>query len=351
MSQISLAMQTAKWMEIPVLVALIAGLGSLVVSCLTAFFSYRAKIKESQLTDQNAERKARRDYEYEARKRLYEQCEPLLFELYELSIGGMKRVGSLARSAREGYLTEGTRGWLAVDAYYTLSTVYKLTAPLAIVKIIQRRLTLVDLALDARIREQFSLANCLYLTFSADFKLAGAIPELQYEPNLEFDPECMDFSEKCKSEPEKYCRQGLPVGRLDTAIEALIMSDEKGASRCMTFGEFESRYMVTSSDLHRNFSEVVSLFLHFHPRTRPILWRMLITQSHLYKTIVLNSETNFKWKKSGKNYAQIPEDERKKRYDWRQSPDEATDAKVLVEPFDVAEKYLTKRLGRIFSEE
>lgn len=344
-------MQTSKWIETPILIALVSGLISLVVSSLTALFTYRTKIKESELSDLNAERKARRDYEYEARKRLYEECEPLFFELYQLSIGGMKRVGSLARSARMGYLNNDSRGWLAVVDYYTLSTVYKLIAPLAIVRIIQRRITLVDLSLDARIKEQFSLANCLYSTFTADFKFAQANPKLEYNPNFEFDPANSDFSDQRQAQPERYFRQGLPVGRLDTAVDALIITDEKGSSRCMSFGRFESQYKDTSSDLHREFAEVVPLLLNFHPRTRPVLWRMLITQLHLYKTIIINSESGSLLNKSGRHFAQISPHERKKRYDWRQDPHEASDEEVLNEPFNVAEKYLSKRLGRDFTAE
>jgi biopolymer transport protein ExbB/TolQ len=39
----------------------------------------------SELEEQRAVRDARRDYEYEARKRLYAECEPLLFEAAELA--------------------------------------------------------------------------------------------------------------------------------------------------------------------------------------------------------------------------------------------------------------------------
>jgi len=270
--------------------------------------------------------------------------------LYEFSIGAVKRVGSLARTARTGHLSSNTKGWLSVDAYYTLSTVYKLMAPLVVVKIIQRRLTLIDLTLDTRIRAQYSLANCLYLSFTADFKLAKANPKLHYDPNLEFDPSCTDFTVKIEKEPEKYCRQGLSIGRLDNAVEALIIPDGKDSVRCMSFGEFEAMYEDKSSNLHKKFSEVISMFLNFHPQTRPILWRILITQVHLYKTIILNSETNFGWDKERRGYVLLGEKERKP-YDWRQSKEEADDQKALVEPFEIAQQYIKKRLGRFSSAE
>jgi hypothetical protein len=56
------------------------------------------------VADRNSARAARRDYEYEARKRLYEQVEPILFQLYEALEEAHYRVRSLARSSRNGNL-------------------------------------------------------------------------------------------------------------------------------------------------------------------------------------------------------------------------------------------------------
>jgi hypothetical protein len=32
---------------------------------------------------------------------------------------------------------------------------------------------------------------------------------------------------------------------------------------------------------------VADLFLNFHPEKRPILWRILVTQAHIYKALIL----------------------------------------------------------------
>jgi hypothetical protein len=293
------------------------------------------------LSEKSAKKKARRDYEYEARKRLYQQCEPLLFELYLLSIGGMKRVHSLARTARQGNLAPGTSGWLSVDQYYALSTVYKLFAPLVVVKILQRRLTLVDFNLDRRIREQFALADALYLTFTSDFKLAEIEPEIPYNPNRQLSMEGALFEEKLKKKPTKYYRQGLTVGSLDSAVEAMIVTGvEKDTVRCMSYGEFETEYENPTSKLHRKFSDVMKLFLNFHPQTRPVLWRILITQLYLYETIVLNSETNFTEKSADWPFGLLDAEEQG-RYDWRCKGD-GVDEHTVWEPFKVAEQYLRK---------
>jgi hypothetical protein len=55
------------------------------------------KIK-NDLEIKKDEQAARRDYEYEARKRLYQECEPILFQFVELSESALKRIYALARN-------------------------------------------------------------------------------------------------------------------------------------------------------------------------------------------------------------------------------------------------------------
>src|SRR5215207_1749089 len=136
---------------------------------------------EAELANKTAEQDARRDYEYEARKRLYHEIEPYLFLFLELSGGAINRIFRLAYTAKEGNL-DPNAGWLSGPGYFINSTIYRLIAPLAAFKLIQRRLTLFDLELDPKINIQYSLGKCLYSTFSDDFDLAKSYPSLEYEP-------------------------------------------------------------------------------------------------------------------------------------------------------------------------
>jgi hypothetical protein len=56
--------------------------------------------RESKLLEE----KALRDYQYEARKRLYEEFEPLLFQFNELSESAFRRILAFVREAKEGNL-------------------------------------------------------------------------------------------------------------------------------------------------------------------------------------------------------------------------------------------------------
>src|SRR5437588_3203958 len=131
---------------ISIIVAVVAALSSLVVAVVSYLSSRKnshdLESLKADLAEKQAEKSARRDYEYEARKRLYQQYEPLLFQLVELSESALRRISGLAKSASKGNLRPDHTGWLAPNDYYydhyMASTIYRLLAPFAILKLIQR---------------------------------------------------------------------------------------------------------------------------------------------------------------------------------------------------------------------
>lgn len=75
---------------------------------------------KNELDIKKDEQTARRDYEYEARKRLYNKFDPLLFQFNELSKSALKRIGEFTREAEEGHLSS----WLSetvAEGYYLKS--------------------------------------------------------------------------------------------------------------------------------------------------------------------------------------------------------------------------------------
>jgi hypothetical protein len=118
-------------LDLKIVLALLSALVSLLVAIIS-YLSTRANQREverlrADLNEKQAERNALRDYEYEARKRLYHECAPLIFQLLEQAEGVINRVGNLARTASQGKLEPG-RTWLKRD-YYRLSTYYRFLAP------------------------------------------------------------------------------------------------------------------------------------------------------------------------------------------------------------------------------
>lgn len=150
------------------LIALITAGASLVVSVATAAVSssFRRHSEtelarlQSQLTEEQSERDARRDYVYEARKRLYTEFQPTLFQMTERCSAAMTRITGMAESARTGRILWPGRlgdGW-EDDPNHMISTSWDLLAPLALFRIGQQKLTGVDMSVDAVTAWQYLLA-------------------------------------------------------------------------------------------------------------------------------------------------------------------------------------------------
>jgi hypothetical protein len=275
-----------KWSDPPVLAAFVTGLLGFILALWNYFLNRKnlieIEILKSTLSEKNSENNARRDYEYEARKRLYQEYEPLLFQLIEASINATYRIENLSKSIKNGDF--GDEGWLSRYNYYTRSTIYKLFAPIAIFKLMQKKLTFIDLSVDRTIDLKYKLAKQLYLCYTDDFELAGL------SKNIDYDPNNINWKELRLENPIKYCRQGVPMGLLDKTIDIFIEKDENGKEQIISFGEFEKKtaegYDNKSSPIY--FSR--ELFYKFHPKQKPILWRIIITQLLLFDVLISLSE-------------------------------------------------------------
>ena len=276
---------TPVWLAITL--ALIAAGASLVVAVLGRRTSRDVEVLKETLRQKGAERDARRDYEYEARKRLYAECEPLLFQTIDLVEHARTRIAGLARASRENGVRPDGSGWLAGPGYYFKSTVYFLLAPMTSFKILQRRLTVIDLGLEPRLHEQYEILKLVFLSFATDFELAKREPKLDYRPDYEAPSES-EWMRLLREQPSVHSRQGLFYGMLDLVAEDFIgptSQDEDGApgvERCKSFGAFLNEFNEQGSDIDRLRPEAESLFGGFHPQRKPVLWRVLVSQALLY---------------------------------------------------------------------
>jgi hypothetical protein len=329
-------------MSAEVIAALIVAAGSLAAAIygLSVGHSNQRELEtlKDSLAEKRAEQDAWRDYQYEARKRLYEEWEPLFFQLREASEIARDRIYSLASRARQGRLGVSAPSLLEHEGHYAISTYYQLMVPLTIFRLLQRRLTVVDLNLDPVASARYELAKWLYVSFASDYVFADADPRIQYTPDSDGRQELRE------SNPHQFWRQGIPRARLDAITETLLVRDEEHGPRYMSYGEFESGYRDPDSELRDLWSPVADIFHIFHPATRPVLWRMLITQTYLYTAIIecsrpldverpLEVPRPVRW---------LSERERKE-LDWRVEGDNVSD-EYVVEPFVVAKGILSSRL-------
>lgn len=296
------------------------------------------ELQKSQfdLTEEQSRKQSRLDYEYEARKRLYHECEPLIFELLEFSENACDRIRGIARTARQGNLP----AWLSDDKYYMASTMYYLLAPVAVYKLMRRRLTTVDMRLDRNIAVHYQLAKQVAWSFVDDFSFARDFKDHL----LGYDPHTREWETLRFVDETKYWSQGFPYGRLDNAVESMIIHDPNGELRIRSFGDFESELHNAGSAVDKTFFIVRDVFTNFHPSRRPVLWRMLLAQAHIYTAIVRYHRNDSSV--GDLVITPIPADERQP-FHWTK-PQDKTELERVEEPFTVAEAYLSKNIPALW---
>ena len=313
---------------------------SLIASSINSYLAYKFNKKkdtdiaklQNDLAIIKDEKNARRDYEYEAKKRLYQKFEPLLFQFNELGENTLKRVKAFSREAHNQKLED----WLSdTDGYYFKNSVYRIFAPLSIFKLIQEELTLFDLNLEPKIKNQYVMIKSLSHFLSHDFKFANAKPEIKYDPHSEYP-----FNISNKSGKRT---QGIVQGRLDEIIDIFIIQENINNNlrrRVVRYGEFENMY----PDIRKSgkLDIVIELFSDFHPATKPILWRILLAQAILYDSIIfLNNKSN---ESNISNYIKwYTYQERFDYFDWRNKDEKKLISEEIVdEPFRAIKKYFEK---------
>jgi hypothetical protein len=285
---------------------------------------------ENELQQKRSASDARQAYVYEAKKRLYAECEPVIFQAHEMAQDARYRILNLAETARTGGLRDNGSGWLDREDYYFKSTIYLLLAPATMFKLLQRRMTSIDLSLEPKIRRQYELMKQLWFSFAADWQLADAEPELPYDPD-KADRGQPRRKALLRNDHAAYWRQGLYRGTLDMATEALIVPASSDAKeRCRSMGEYWSAYDDRHAALAAPMSEIKLLLSGFHPKRKPVLWRIFITQ-YIICGALLEKEL-------------LPEDF--KALDWRKQRLEESD-EVVWGSIQAAHSYVRSRLPQL----
>jgi hypothetical protein len=355
-------------MQSEIVVALVAAVASLLVAVGGWLLSWRSQQKLTRIQlDQNreveaikhvnntlivqlraelerhtAEQDARRDYEYEARKRLYIECEPLIFQLIEASEIALGHIKIMAEKAQLGdpktinNSDDDTRR--SREKYHLKATIYHLLVPVALYRIMKKRMTLVDFKLDHAIHVQYVLTNSLYRSFTDDFLFAQLHRKLPYNPYVD------DWRDKRHENPQRYRRQGFPLGRLDNTLDTFITHDGIGNHGIISFGEFEEKLReVREDDFRSGLGIARDIFFDFYPAARPILWRTLISQVCIYRCILeVRSKRDMTQNEIIDFLGDITR-AYKNEFDWR-SPSASGEQTPVDEPFEVARLYFETRL-------
>ena len=215
-----------------------------------------------------ADLNAKRDYEYEAKKRLYAECEPAHFRLLESSQAARARIATIARVARSH--PDQCSGWMR-NRGHRLYTLYRLTSPLVHFSVLREKVTNIDLRLSPEMHFQYVLGRLLYDSFADDDALASG----QVNSPLEYRPG--ELANGPDAPNPVYHRQGIPFEQLEPLIDNMrIDGDVIGPAGFLKAADDDS--MVLNS----NILELDYLFRDFTPNERPVLWRLLIYQTAIY---------------------------------------------------------------------
>jgi len=288
----------------------------------------------SELTEEHEEANALREYRFEARKRLYSELDPLLFQLGEQSEAALYRIFGLARSARTGKLTpEGdgnsTSRLRKGSTSYLPSTLYRFMAPLATYRLCERRLTSVDLSLDDDLQWHYRLAKLLYRSWSDGVEIAEV--EVDHRPPCPYDPGG-DSPDAAVS-----TQQHMSVQKIERVIEAmLVQPDPAEPLRCVTLGEFFTSYENGKRSFSRAIKPLRDLFIDFSPKSRPVLWRLLIVHVYLYAGLSGRAHTL-------ESLLSAFDAEQREHLSWLDPALDSSDHARRDEPFLAAQAYLSSR--------
>ncbi len=69
------------------------------------------------------------------------------------------------------------------------------------------------------------------------------------------------------------------MGPLDKADDALVAHQERTGVLFISFGEFEEEFdEIKEDDVNSLIGTAKDIFFEFHPSTRPVLWRYLLSK-------------------------------------------------------------------------
>lgn len=200
---------------------------------------------------------AQRQYEFDARRRLYLAIGPLRFQLLLACRDLAGRIEALG--GREQY-------GVHLDGYYGKSTLYRLLRPVALAEAIEDQVALSDFAVDP------SAVDCLRFRRSLSRILCG--DELvEGLPGVNWNQQ----------------DQHLFTGSLSGCAQALIERREKEAPRVLRFDEF---LVVLEREGFARVAPFDHLLQDFSAHAKPLLWLRLVAYAYACNALITRHGTD-----------------------------------------------------------
>jgi hypothetical protein len=265
---------------------------SIIVTVISAVLAYWFQRKQSRLQHQLDQQKTQfdklADYKLEAKKRIYQECAPLLFQMVSLSENALFKISDIVYHS--GKLVPGTNTCSLVAPgkkfgteeynFFKSNTFYKLFVPIVCFKLLSEKLSKEDLDLEPKMAIQYEIGKYLFYTFSGDRNIAKILKDDDYEASTEKDDRL---------------RQGIWGAEIEKLCEFFIVRNDM--PRLKRYDEFDSEYMKWKngeevSELSKtNLKILENLFHGFNiDEQNKILWRILIDQARMYFALVQHGE-------------------------------------------------------------
>jgi hypothetical protein len=249
-------------MTAAIIVAIIGVVGTSIGAVVSALYARRLASVQSELEEERDVRKARREYEYEARKRLYSTYEPIKFQLVDLIGQALRRISMLSLMAPE------------TGSLQQAATVYEILAPAALVRMLDRNLTLSDMYLEPQVSVEYGLMKAAYRVLADSSSLASIYTELSGGDHIDvLDEELLPYQVDEAAD--------TLIGTTPNGLDTATATGQPGS--LLTFSQFRS--VLADIDVKHDrpgLSSVTALLDDFTPARRPVFWRALVTQVLLY---------------------------------------------------------------------
>ncbi len=202
-----------------------------------------------EIENQFGETAAQRQYEMEARRRLYLAVGPLRFQLLLSCRDLAGRIESMG--VRESYKTN-------LAGYYGRSTCYRILRPVAICDLIEEQVALADFSVDPTAIDRLRFRRTLTRIFSGG-ELVGDHPDVNWT----------------------YQNEHVFADSLSSCANVLI--DRTAGSRVLRFREFDELIAAQGEQIVSPFDGLLN---GFRISEKPILWMRFVAQANACNELI-----------------------------------------------------------------
>lgn len=208
------------------------------------------------------EQAAMRQYNFDAKKRLYNTIGPLKFQLL-LACNDL--VGRIKKHPARNYT-------MSVKQYYGLNTIYRILKPLAIAQLIEYQIAHADFAVDSTTTAQLCFKRSVFKALSGSTIICNH-PKVNWHDQTEH----------------------LFDGTLSKFANLFILRDEDSTikKRVIHFHEFEE--LFSKEEFRNQFEPIVKIIEDFQIKKKPLFWCRLVCLAYVCNKYILEQETDIKF--------------------------------------------------------